>query len=143
MSTPGNQKRILSVDDTPAIHLLMPAYLSKDGNVEILNSEGMDVAAAVNAIRLQLEGVDVLILDGNYEDPKKTKDQTALQVIQALAPELSTRGITVIVYSSDNRILAAVKAYYPSVSVVVKPMNFDLIKEAIASRVPFQANQAS
>lgn len=140
MSAPEEKPKILSIDDESAIHLLIPAFLGEVGSVEMLDSKNMDVAAAVDAIRLKLEGVDILILDGRYEDPKRTNDQTALQIIQRLAPELSAKGVTVIVYSSDDEILKAVKSFYPSVSVVTKPGNFDSIKEAISQRVPFEVS---
>ena len=142
MTTPENQTRILSVDDDPTIHLLLQIRVDGVGNIETLDSKDMDVRAAVEAIRAKLEDLDVLILDGNYKGNERTQDQSALELIQALESELSSRGITVIVYSSGEEILRAVKNYYPSVATIAKPQNFDLIKEAVLARVPFQTNAA-
>lgn len=144
VSTPNNPVRFLSVDDDDMIHALLPGMLRKYGPTECLDSDNMDVVTVVGEIRKVLAAVDILILDGNYNDTNGTNDQTALQVIQSLTPELSAKSITVIVYSASPEILDTVKEAYPCVSIIGKELNlmdiFGKFKAAVEARAPFQVN---
>lgn len=145
MDTPlPSDKKILVADDDAMTLVLLPAGLASLGAVEVLDTRGMDVAKTVGALRDKLKNVGVLILDGQFADPSKTGQETAVQIIQALSTELTENRICVIVYSADETILTAIKdTFQDAVTTVRKGNGYKGVLDAIKVGVPFKVTDSN